>query len=67
MDTQRDPVSPEEAGALTGYKPVTIRAWCNQRKIGFYRINRAIRIPRSEVDRLLQESFVPAISNERGR
>ena len=38
----------------------TVRAWIAQRRIGHVRLGRAIRVPRSEVERLLEIGFVPA-------
>jgi excisionase family DNA binding protein len=49
-----------EASRELGLKPVTLRAWAARRKIAVHRLGRAIRIPAAEIDRLLEESFVPA-------
>ncbi len=49
---------PEVAEQLT-LRPVTIRAWLARRKLSFVRVGRSIRIPRSEVDRVLTEGTVP--------
>ncbi len=49
---------PEVAEQLT-LRPVTIRAWLVRRKLAYLRIGRSIRIPRSEVDRVLSEGMVP--------
>jgi excisionase family DNA binding protein len=39
----------------------TVRAWLLYGKIGFVRLGgRAIRIPRSELDRLVREGSVPS-------
>ena len=38
----------------------TIRAWIVQRRLGFVRLGRAVRIPAEEIERLLQAGFVPA-------
>lgn len=38
----------------------TIRSWTAQRRILYIRLGRAIRIPQSEIDRLLTENFIPA-------
>jgi excisionase family DNA binding protein len=50
----------EAADALT-LKPKTIRAWIASRRIGIVRIGRAIRIPLSEIDRLIEEGTIPAV------
>lgn len=49
----------EAAGSL-GLAPVTLRAWIAQRRIGVVRLGRAVRIPLSEIDRLIERSTVPA-------
>lgn len=49
-----------QAAHLLGLRPVTLRAWAARRKIAIHRLGRAIRSPAREVDRLLEESFVPA-------
>ena len=38
----------------------TVRAWIAQRRIAHVRLGRAIRIPASEIERLLEEGYVPA-------
>ena len=49
---------PEVAAQLT-LRPVTIRSWLVRRKLSFVRVGRSIRIPRSEVERILSEGMVP--------
>lgn len=44
----------------------TIRAWIAQRKIGFVRLGRAVRVPAEEIRRLLEEGFVPPVRHRRG-
>jgi excisionase family DNA binding protein len=55
-----------QAAQLLGLKPVTLRAWAARRKITVQRLGRAIRISANEVERLLEESLVPA-TPEHGR
>jgi excisionase family DNA binding protein len=50
---------PEAARAL-GISTHTIRAWIAQRRIGYLKLGRAVRVPQSEIDRILRESAVPA-------
>jgi excisionase family DNA binding protein len=51
---------PEAAHAL-GLKIGTIRAWVLRRKIGYVLVgSRAIRIPTSEVNRVIAEGTIPA-------
>ena len=50
-----------ECGAeFLGLKPATLRAWMMRRKIGFVRLGRAVRIPVSELERLIDHGLVPA-------
>ena len=54
-------LSPAEVGERLGLKAVTIRSWIARRKIASVRIGeRALRIPLSEVDRLIEAGFTPA-------
>lgn len=50
---------PETGDALT-LKNKTIRAWIAQRRIGCVRLGRSIRVPLSEVKRLINEGSTPA-------
>ena len=51
----------EEFSREIGLKPPTIREWMAKRKIAYVKLGtKAVRIPRSELDRLLRESLVPA-------
>ena len=51
----------EEAAAVLNVKPSTIRAWLSRRKLSKVRIGeRAIRIPREELERLIAEGTIPA-------
>ncbi len=56
----------ETAGAL-GLSESTIRSWLAQRRLGFVRLGRAIRIPVEEIDRVLAEGAVPAKERRDGR
>jgi excisionase family DNA binding protein len=38
----------------------TIRAWMAQRRLGYVRLGRAVRIPETEIRRLLERGTVPA-------
>ncbi len=39
----------------------TIREWIAKRKIGVVRLGRAVRIPATEITRLMEQGSVPAI------
>ena len=50
-----------EAAQEWKVKPCTVRAWLLRRKIGCVRLSaRCVRIPRSEIERLIIEGTVPA-------
>jgi len=50
----------EQAAERLGLKPPTLRAWMARRRIGYSKIGRAVRIPGSEIDRLITSGFIPA-------
>jgi excisionase family DNA binding protein len=49
----------EQVARELGLKESTIRAWTLRRKISFVKLGRCVRIPRSEVDRLIRENTIP--------
>lgn len=53
-------LSVEEAAQELGLKASTIRAWILRRRITYVKLNRAVRIPRAEVERMIREGTVPA-------
>lgn len=55
-----------EAAAQLALRPATIRAWICQRRIGFVRLGRAVRVPRAEIRRLVDAGYVPAERPEVG-
>jgi len=57
----RELLTVDQAAAELTLKPKTIRLWIASRRIGHVRIGeRAIRIPISEIDRLIEEGTIPA-------
>jgi excisionase family DNA binding protein len=53
----------DQAAIALTLKPKTIRAWIAARRIGYIRIGeRAIRIPLSEINRMIEEGTIPASS-----
>jgi excisionase family DNA binding protein len=57
-----------ECAEFLNVKVCTVRAWCLRRKISFCRVNgRAVRIPFSEVQRIVEAGMVPAQESRSGR
>ena len=54
------PRTVEQAAEELNVAQSTIRAWIGQRRLGHVRLGRAVRIPASEIQRLLEIGFVPA-------
>lgn len=48
------------AAEVLNLRPKTLRAWMAARRIGYIRVGGAIRIPASEVQRIIAEGKVPA-------
>lgn len=55
-----------QAAEQLGLSESTIRAWIGQRRIGFVRLGRAVRIPAAEIERLMERGYVPPIRVGRG-
>jgi excisionase family DNA binding protein len=49
-----------EAAAALNISVHTVRSWIATRRIGFVRLGRAIRIPITECERIVDEGTVPA-------
>jgi excisionase family DNA binding protein len=58
-------LSVPEFAAVLGVTPSCIRAWVHKRRVRYHKIGRLVRLPQSELDRLLTESAVPARSAAR--
>jgi excisionase family DNA binding protein len=56
------PLTVNQAAELLNLSEACIRAWILRRKLGIVRLGRAIRIPESEIRRVLEEGAVPARS-----
>lgn len=56
----------EQAAERLGLKPVTIRMWASARKIARVKLGRAVRIPESEIAKIIERGLIPALS-ERAR
>lgn len=65
IDAERDGFerlyTPKRVGEILGLKTCTIRLWIALRKIGSVKIgDRAIRVPESEIAKLIEAGYVPA-------
>ena len=56
-----------EAADRLGIRPITLRMWATKRKIARCKIGRAVRIPESEIERIIQVSTIPALPDRRLR
>jgi excisionase family DNA binding protein len=55
-----------QVAEMLGLKPVTIRQWIAKRKLASVKVgDRAVRIPASEVEKLIERGFTPAIPERR--
>jgi excisionase family DNA binding protein len=59
MQVEDTPMTVKEVAARLGISAYTVRTWLGQRRLGFIRLGRAIRVPPSEVKRVLHEGLVP--------
>ncbi|RXS93686.1 helix-turn-helix domain-containing protein [Silvibacterium dinghuense] len=50
----------EQAAVRLAIKPKTLRNWIGERRISVYRVGRCVRVAASEIERVLEEGFVPA-------
>ena len=49
-----------EVGQRLGLKPSTVRVLISKGKLTHFRLGRSVRVPTSEVTRVIQENTVPA-------
>jgi len=49
-----------EAAAMLSLSQKTVWQWIGERRIGVIRLGRAVRVPTSEIDRLMEEGSTPA-------
>jgi excisionase family DNA binding protein len=50
-----------EAAELLALSQKTVWQWIAERRIGVVRLGRAVRIPLSEIERLMEEGTTPAL------
>ena len=49
-----------EAAKRTGFTEACWRSWILKRKVPFHRINRSVRIAERDLEKLIEQSLVPA-------
>jgi len=49
-----------EAAEILSLSQKTVWQWIGERRIGVVRLGRAVRVPLSEIDRLMEEGTTPA-------
>jgi len=60
-ETRQELLRVSEAAKLLAVRESTVRAWLLARRIGRIRVGRrSVRIPMTEIDRLIQEGTIPA-------
>ena len=64
MKLSDQPLTISQAAVALNLSPHTIRAWITQRRLSHIRLGRVIRIPGSEVERLLRDGLVPAVGHD---
>jgi excisionase family DNA binding protein len=50
----------EQAAEKLGLAEATVRAWMAQRRIEYIKLGRAVRVPESEIERLIAAGTVPS-------
>ncbi len=50
-----------EAAAMLALSQKTVWQWIGERRIGVVRLGRAVRVPLSEIERLMEEGTTPAL------
>ena len=59
-DKIQRPLTVREAADVLNLSQACIRSWLANRRLGFVRLGRAIRIPETEIERLLAQGMNPA-------
>jgi len=62
----RKPLTVRQAADVLNLSQATIRAWLARRKLGYVRLGRAIRIPQTEIQRILLQGMIPAREGRHG-
>ena len=53
----------KEVAAIFGVAEPTVRLWIGRRSVAVIRLGRSVRIPKAEIERLISENTVPALTN----
>jgi excisionase family DNA binding protein len=61
INDEESPRTVRECAVELNVSPFTVRSWIGQRRLGFVRLGRAVRIPVDEIRRLIREGTVPAL------
>jgi excisionase family DNA binding protein len=54
----------DETAQRLRLKPRTVRRWVFLRKVGYVKVGGAVRIPESEIERVISEGTVQRVSKE---
>lgn len=65
MATDKRLLTCAEAAIELGLKEATIRVWIAQRRLESVKLGRAVRIPSSAIESLIQENTLPARRDRR--
>lgn len=49
-----------QAAKALNISPATVRSWRLRRRISVIKVGRAVRIPRTEIDRIIRQGLQPA-------
>ena len=59
--SSRSLLSTKEAAEALGLRPATLRSWMAQRRIEVVHLGRSVRIPITEIERLIGEGRIPRL------
>jgi excisionase family DNA binding protein len=62
MSRKSELLTVDEAADALSLSKHTVRAWIAARRLGHVRLGRALRVPVSEVNRVVQRGTVPALA-----
>jgi excisionase family DNA binding protein len=67
MSIHTELLSIDAAAKLLGLRAVTVRQWASARRIARVKLGRRVLIPSSEVERLIEQSLIPALPERAAR